>query len=99
MYQRARTVGYKQLSGGALSGTRSARQIRETWADLERKRKGHTRFRPDIPYDVPSYYSEKDRRRGKTHPGQYLLEEARPSYAGSTGRSPSKGNSAAAGVA
>ena len=74
MYQRARTVGYQQLSGGAL-GSRSSRGIRRQWADLERKRKGHTMHTADKPYEVPSYYSEKDRRRGKKHPGHDLLEE------------------------
>ena len=77
MYQRARTVGYASLSGGALNrhSKRSARDIRREWAELERKRKGHSTVRPDLPYDVPSYYSEKDRRRGKKHPGHMLLEE------------------------
>ena len=74
MYQRARTIGYQQLSGGAL-GTRSSRGIRRQWADLERKRKGHTMHTADKPYEVPSYYSEKDRRRGKKPPGHDLLEE------------------------
>ena len=74
MYQRARTVGYKQLSGGAL-GTRSSKDIRRQWADLERKRRGHSMPTEDKPYDIPSYFSEKDRRRGKQHPGHMLLEE------------------------
>ena len=78
MYQRARTVGYSSLSGGALSmrhSARSTKDIRREWAELERRRKGHSTVRPDMPYDVPSYYSEKDRRRGKQHPGHMLLEE------------------------
>ena len=54
---------------------RSSRDIRREWAELERRRKGHSTARPDMPYDVPSYYSEKDRRRGKQHPGHMLLEE------------------------
>ena len=29
----------------------------------------------DAPYEVPSYWSEKDRRRGKKHPGHFLREE------------------------
>ena len=91
MYQRARTVGYRPLSGGALRGTRSSRQIRDQWADLERRRKGHTTARPDIPYDIPSYYSEKDRRRGKKHAGHVLLEER--AYGREQGRAygPSRG--------
>ena len=54
---------------------RSSKDIRREWAELERKRRGHSTVRPDLPYDVPSYYSEKDRRRGKQHPGHMLLEE------------------------
>ena len=54
---------------------RSTKDIRREWAELERRRKGHSTVRPDMPYDVPSYYSEKDRRRGKQHPGHMLLEE------------------------
>ena len=69
MYQRARTVGYRSLSGGALR-TRSSRDILK-----ERRRKGHSIARPDRPYEIPSYYSEKDRRRGKKHPGHVLREE------------------------
>ena len=70
MYQRARTVGYRSLSGGALR-TRSSRDILK-----ERRRKGHSIARPDRPYEIPSYYSEKDRRRGKKHAGHVLLEES-----------------------
>ena len=90
MYQRARTVGYRPLSGGALR-TRSSRDIRKNWAELERRRKGHSAARPDMPYDVPSYYSEKDRRRGKKHAGHVLLEER--AYGREQGRAygPSRG--------
>ena len=61
MYKAARSSRYRDLEG--KSGRRRTKR---------RKKHGTSR---DVPFEVPAYYSAKDRARGTQHPGHILQEE------------------------